>query len=327
MRSGKFDVCIKLVTVNGGARIVIPTPKRMQQTRKPVSKVKVAVMWAVLLGNIVFWCGFWIWHYRNDSPPDEAGTGLFRALGMIVIGGFFLVAGVLSYIAVLFSNCLTFNFNEPVWRAFKPKLFLANIIVPLLGALGIGFILSAFATPALSGFGIVPGVAGLLPVMVMVAVLQVCQMWIQIWAPLERRLIRKRLKSQGLSDAQLQTAVLVGLSDPRRSSFKKFGRIEEDVGALWIAPEQLVYYGDVERFSITREQLVQIERRSDAGSVSILSGMAHVILHVRLPDGSERQVRFHIEGVPTQGVKRKVMDQLADAIVHWHSSAAPAAIA
>jgi len=301
----------------------------MQQIDKPVSKLKVVLMWTILLGNVLFWCSFWVWHHRGDAPTqtDEPGMGLFRAIGMIVIGGFFLVAGVASYIAVLFSNCLTFGFNQPVWAAFKPKMFLANIVVPLLSALGIGFIVSAFATPILLGLGIAPGIAGLLPVLAMVALLQVTQMWVQIWAPLERRLISKRLKAQGLNDAQLQTAILVGLSDPRRSSFKKFGGIEEDVGALWIAPDQLVYYGDIERFSITRDQLTQIERRSDAGSATILSGLAHVILHVRSVDGSERQIRFHIEGVPTQGAKRKAMDRLADAIVHWHSSATPAAVA
>jgi hypothetical protein len=301
----------------------------MQQTKKPVSKLLVGLMWLILAGNAVFWCGFWVWHYRSDAPApaDEPGVALFRAIGMIIIGGLFLAAGVVSYIAVLLSNCLTFSFNEPVWRAFKPKLFLANIVVPLLVALGIGFIISAFATPILLGLGIAPGVAGLLPVLGMVALLQISQMWIQVWAPLDRRFIRKRLKAQGLSDAQLQSAILVGLSDPRRSSFKKFGGIEEDVGALWIAPEQLVYYGDIERFSITRDQLVQIERRSDAGSATILSGLAHVILHLRLADGSERQIRLHIEGVPTQGKKRKLMDELADAIARWHANAAPAAIA
>jgi hypothetical protein len=299
----------------------------MQQTKKPVSKLLVGLMWLILAGNAVFWCGFWVWHHRTDapSPADEPGMALFRAIGMVIIGGLFLGAGFVAYVVVLFSNCLTFNFNQPVWKGFKPKLFLANIVVPLLVALGIGFIISAFVTPILLGHGIAPGVAGLLPVLGIVALLQICQMWIQVWAPLERRLIRKRLKAQGLSDAQLQSAILVGLSDPRRSSFKKFGGIEEDVGGLWIAPEQLVYYGDIERFSITRDQLMQMERRSDAGSATILSGLAHIILHLRLADGSERQIRLHIEGVSSQGKKRKVMDELADAIARWHANAAPVA--
>jgi len=300
----------------------------MQQTKKPVSKLLVGLMWLILAGNAVFWCGFWVWHHRSDAPgpADEPRLALFRAIGTLIIGSLFLGAGLLGYIVVLFSNCLTFNFKEPVWKGFKPKLFLANIVVPLLVGLGIGFIISAFATPILLGLGIAPGVAGLLPVLGVVALLQISQMWIQVWAPLERRLIRKRLKAQGLSDAQLQSAVLVGLSDPRRSSFKKFGGIEEDVGALWIAPEQLVYYGDIERFSITRDQLVQMERRSDVGSATILSGLAHIILHVRLAEGSERQIRLHIEGVATLGKKRKVMDELADAISRWHANAAPAAV-
>jgi hypothetical protein len=286
-------------------------------------------MWIILAGNAVFWCGFWVWHHRSDAstPVDEPGMALFRAIGMVIIGALFLGAGALSYVGVLLSNCLTFNFNEPMWRGFKPRLFLANIVVPLPVALGIGFIISAFATPILLGFGIAPGVSGLLPVLGTVALLQISQMWIQVWAPLERRLIQKRLNALGLSDAQLQSAILVGLSDPRRSSFKKFGGIEEDVGALWLAPQQLVYYGDVEQFSITREQLAQIERRSDAGSATILSGLAHIILHVKGADGSERQIRLHIEGVSTQGKKRKVMDELADAIARWHTNAAPAPIA
>jgi hypothetical protein len=295
----------------------------MQQTNKPVSKAKVAIMWAVFLANIVFWCGFWVWRHRNDAPPlgEEPGMGFFQAIGMILIGGFFLAAGSGCYVTVVFSNCLTFNFSQPVWSGLKPKVFLANIVVPLLFALGVGFVLSAFLTPVLLASGLRSGIAGLLPVLGMVGLLQVIQMWVQIWAPLERRIIQKRLAAQGLSREQLQSAVLVGLSDPRRNSFKKFGCIEEDIGALWLAPEQLVYYGDHERFSITRDQLTEIERRSDAGSVTILSGLAHVILHVKLPDGGERQIRLHIEGVPTLGSKRKVMDELANAIVRWHSSA------
>ncbi len=76
-----------------------------------------------------------------------------------------------------------------------------------------------------------------------------------------------------------------------RSSFKKLTMVEEDIGALWVGPEQLVYWGDNDQFGITRDQLTEIERKADVGGTSMLGGITHLILHVRLPDGSERQVR------------------------------------
>jgi hypothetical protein len=136
--------------------------------------------------------------------------------------------------------------------------------------------------------------------------------------------ITKRLLAQNITPAQLNSAVLVGISDPTRSSFRKFGAIEEDIGAMWIGPDQLVYWGDNERFSIAREQLAQMERKSDTGSTTMLVGIAHAVLHVKLPDGGVRQIRLHTEGVWTMGQKRRTMDVLADSIVRWQSCAAPA---
>jgi hypothetical protein len=297
----------------------------MQQTRKPVSKALVILMWAILLGNLLFWCGFWIWRHRHDGPPAPADGPeiLFRGVAMLISGAFFFVAGVAGYFVVLFTNCLTFDFGRPIWSTLRRKIFLVNILVPLLVAMGVGFTLAAFVAPILMAFGLSPALAGLLPALGMVVVLQIVQMWVQVWAPLEKRVIYKRLAAQGVSAAQVRGATLVGLSDPTQSSFKKFGGgIEDDIGALWVSPDRLVYFGDMEQFAITPEQLVQLERKADAGSATILSGMAHVILHVRLPDGALRQIRLHVEGLPTMGKRRQAMDQLAAAIADWHSRAA-----
>jgi hypothetical protein len=140
----------------------------------------------------------------------------------------------------------------------------------------------------------------------------------------EQRVIWKRLLAQGVEPAQMPSAVLVGISDPTHSSLKKFGAVEDDIGALWFEPGELRYRGDSEQFVIAREQLVQIERRADAGSATVLSGVTHVILHVKQPDGTQRQIRLHTEGVWTMGLKRKTMDQLAQAIVQWHDKAVAA---
>jgi len=158
----------------------------------------------------------------------------------------------------------------------------------------------------------------------MVAVVQIAQLWILIWSPLDKRIITKRLLAQGITPAQLQNGMLVGLSDATRSSFKKFAAIEDDIGALWVSPDQLVYWGDNERFSITRDQVVELERKADAGSTTMLTGATHPILHVRLPDGSERQIRLHAEGQLTRGNQRRALDRLAQEIEKWCATATAA---
>ena len=94
------------------------------------------------------------------------------------------------------------------------------------------------------------------------------------------------------------------------------------MGALWVGPEMLIYWGDGEQFSIRRDQVVQVERKADNRSTTMLAGIAHVILHVALPNGAVRTIRLHVEGLATMGQKRRTMDTLAAAINLWHAGAA-----
>jgi hypothetical protein len=296
----------------------------MQQTTKPVSKLKVALLWAILIGNLIFWIGFWTWRHRNDPtpPPDaEAGSEIFRSIGMFIVGAFFLAAGIVSYCIIIATTCFTFNFAKPVFAAYKGKQYLAKIIVPTLIALGVGFILSVFLDPLLRSLGLKGQLTFLLPLFIALIPLQIAQMWISIWVPVIKKLIAKRLGARGILPAQLQSAILMGISDPTKSSFKKMTLIEDDIGALWIAGNQIIYWGDTDQFAITREQLLQLERRADAGSTAMLAGTAHVILHVQQPDGSVRQIRLHAEGHWTLGRNRKATDELAAAITAWHGTA------
>ena len=91
------------------------------------------------------------------------------------------------------------------------------------------------------------------------------------------------------------------------------------MGAMWVGPDQIIYWGDGEQFGLAREQIVEIERKADHRSTTMLAGIAHVILHVRLPDGSVRQIRLHVEGLATMGQKRRTMDALAEAINQWYA--------
>jgi hypothetical protein len=278
------------------------------------------VMWVVLVSNLVFWSVFWLFRLRSQSNPAfEEGPSVLDSITLLIIGGFSFLAGFAAYFVVLSSDCFTYNFSRPIWKKVKVKNYVANILVLLGTSVGLGMILSAFIAPVLISFGLTPPIARMLPFFAIIFLLQVVVMWVLIWSPLEKRLITKRLMAQGITAAQLESAFLIGLSNPASGMLKRFGAIEEDIGALWIAPDQLVYWGDSERFSITHAQVIQIERKADNRSTTILSGVAHVILHVHLPDGSERRIRLHNEGIRTMGQKRKAMNQLAAAIEAWYA--------
>ena len=283
------------------------------------SKIRIVIMWLLMLGAIVFWGVFWLWRNHGRASADESEPRVVASIVSLLIGGFFLLGGVAVYLAAVFTGCFSFSYQRPVWEAAKVRMFFLNIIVTVLLALGLGLGLAAFVRPMLLRLGLDAGMAGMLPVMLMIGGIQILQLWVLIWSPMERRLILKRLAALGVQPAQLQTAFLVGLSNPASGFNKRFASIEEDMGALWVGPEQLIFWGDVEQFSIAREQIVEMERKADNRSTTMLAGIAHVILHVRLPDGSVRQIRLHVEGLATMGQKRRTMDALADALNHWYA--------
>lgn len=293
----------------------------MKPGKTSAPKTKVVLTWIALLTFLTAVFVFWTWWmgFRHSSQPTDVEPTVVFSIVMMIFGFLFLGAGVAGYVAVLFTNCLTFNLSAPAWPELKVKQYFANIFIPLAASLGFGCILSAFLSPVLVKAGLDRSFANIIPVMGMVFILQIAQLWILIWGPLEKRFILKRLTALGLTPAQLAGAFLVGLSNPQRSSFKKFGAVEEDMGALWVGPDQLIYHGDGEQFGLTRSQVTQIERKSDSGSTSMLGGIAHVILHVVQADGSVRQIRLHNEGLLTMGQKRVAMEQLAEAIANWHS--------
>jgi hypothetical protein len=293
----------------------------MNSIQKSAPKTRVVLTWIAVVAFTFSMCAFWMWWFGRRPPTSavESESGIVYSIVMVFFGVLFLGASVAGYLLAVFTSCLTFNFDTPVWRQQKTKIYFANIFIPLGFSLGLGFLLSAFLSPLLRAGGISREFANLGPALGMIFVIQLVQLWILIWGPLEKRIIVKRLLALGVTPPQLQGAFMVGLSNPAKSSLKKIGLIEEDIGALWVGPEQLVYWGDCEQFGVLPEQIVQIERKADSGSTSMLGGITHVILHVKQTDGSIRQIRFHNEGLLTMGQKRIAMEQLATAIGRWHS--------
>jgi hypothetical protein len=296
------------------------------QSTKPVTRTRVLLTWVLM---IVAVCGITTLFFLNGyhSPPPSADdaddTGaphvgpLFHLIFFLVLG-FMALAGAIAVYTVLYATCnFTFNFKQPAWNAMKAKSYILNIIVTVGLSLGIGFIVAAIASPTLRSLGLSPGMADMGPLLVALIGVQFVQLWVLIWSPVERRFIHKRLAAQGITAEQLRGAVLVGLSNPASGLGKRFAAIEEDMGALWVSPEALAFRGDVESFDLTRDQVVDAERRGDNRSVTMLAGIAHVVLHVRQPDGGIRQIRLHTEGCWTMGEKKRAMNALAETIEQW----------
>jgi len=293
---------------------------------KPASKKKMILIWALVVGNVLVLSTYFLWRAAHQEPPTgRHQPDLVYSIIMFGVGCFFLVAGTGSYFAVLFTNCLTFDFTRPVWSGVKKRLFLCNIVVPVLFLLGVGFLISTFVTPLLAASNLPGNLSFMLPIMGTFVVLQTASVWVGIWTPLDKRLIQRRLMALGIRPEQFVAGWYVGLSNSAiTSSVKRFGGIEEDIGMLWFTPAQLIYYGDSQQFSLTRQQLMDVERRADSKSVTMLSGTRHVILHVLMPDGNTSQIRLHNENVWTMGGKKRVAEELGNRIDAWRTEATTA---
>jgi len=288
--------------------------------------LKTGSVWKAILGWLLVLVltfgimALWLWWTPKDRlPVTEQSSGL--SIFLFVFGGFSFVAGIAAYFIVLRTSCFLTDFSKPMWNEMKSRVYLANIFVPLLVMMGIGFMLSVPLTPKLRQFGISESLAQLLPVLGCIGVLQVVLVWFVIWAPLEKRFIWKRLAARGIPEDRLQTGVYLGLSNADKSSMKKLTCVEEDMGMLWFDPGHLTYWGDGEAFTIRHYDLAEVERQVDGASTTALSGTAHVILRVRQPGGRERRLRLHCEGVSTLGGKRVAMNQLAENIAAWRAAA------
>jgi len=308
-------------------------PQTTSQDKK--GRVKMIRTWLLVIGMVVFWIVFWAVHQKSHTPrhpepisfPGDDKKDIFvHAFVMVFLSAFALAFGIGGYLLVTFTECLTFNFTRPVWESVKVKMWFANLFVILGIGLGIGFLASAFFTPILKQAGVSPELAGFLPLMVSLGIVQLFFVWFLLWAPLEKRVIARRLTALGITPEQLETGIYLGLSDPdQRSVSKRFAAIEEDIGMLWIGPDHLIYYGDSRQLNITRAQLISVERLVDGRSTTALSGTAHVILNYYLPDGTTQRVRLHTEGVKTVGGKRSAMESLNARIEAWRAAQAPLA--
>ena len=100
----------------------------MERTKRPVSKVKMVLMWLIFLGLTAGWIAFLLSRHRDTPVSTQPAPDLIRTIITLIIGGFFFVAGVGSYFILLATDCFTFNFQRPVWDGVKGKLYVESTL-------------------------------------------------------------------------------------------------------------------------------------------------------------------------------------------------------
>ena len=252
------------------------------------------------------------------APPPLATVWVVFA----AIGGIVALLGAAIYGIVLSTCCFTFDFTRPYTPSLGAKLWPANLIVQLLFATGFSLIA---APPLVALFwGVLPPevalpTAFLLPFVV----LQLFAVWLQIWSPLEVRMVRRRMRALGVLPDRLAAGMPVGISSHRPKLRKLFSmNVEEDVGLLWFDADRLVYFGDRAPWSLTRDELLAVERDAHKMATSSYFGAVHVVLHYRTA-GGEGRIRLHTQGDWNQTARRRALDELADRLTSWQSGGSP----
>ena len=260
-----------------------------------------------------------VWRFGHERPVAEAITFSIVLAILSVVG---LVVGAALYAIVLATRLFIFDFSRPVWESFKNRWFAANILLPLPVMFGLSGLIAAIGTPVLVGLGVAHHISFLALVFIPLVLLQLLTTWLRIWLPVESRLARARLRALGVEPARMDQGILLGISDPSRTSLAK-GLIEDDIGMLWIMPDELIYEGDNDEFRVRREQLLSIERMANPGAVSAYFGNVNIILTLACDGAPPRRVRLHPESSITMTGTARASDRLAIELERWKAAGTP----
>jgi len=258
-------------------------------------------------------------------PREPAGPRGAAALVVLclVLGVLLLGAALVGYGIAVATRCFTLDLRRPFLPGYKKKVWVANVLVSSAALAGLGLLACAFLGPLLLAMGLPVSVAAGVPFLIVLVAGQLALVWFGIWTPVSRALVRERLAAQGVERERIARATLVGIQDPARSSLRKLSLVADDAGGLWIEPEQLVYAGDSDRFTVRRDQLLEMTRAADPGSTASYAGAVHPLLRFRTPEGAERAVRLHSWGRWSLGAAARELDALAESLERWKSGTPP----
>jgi hypothetical protein len=260
--------------------------------------------------------------FLSGGPKPIPQPALFSYVVAYIAAAGFLVIGLTAYLVCIVTSGLTFNFTKPVYRGYAHRRRIMNLIVPLLFYAAFAAICAPpIASALLRWFA--PTAIGIIAFFAPFMIAQFIGIWIDLWSPMDVMFIRRRLHAIGIKQDQLSNAWLIGLSNATVKKSGVGGLVEDDFGALWVAPLALIYCGDQHNFSISREDLVQVEQKAHPRSSASMFGVRHVLLHFNDAEGAENHIYLHIEGAWNMSRYRVRCDRLAEAIVSWSKSPPP----
>jgi len=256
----------------------------------------------------------------SEAPEAPSRSGVMALMVVLfVMGVLALGTGVGLYGITLGTRCFTSDFSKPFWVLFARRLRGMNIVVPVLIGMGIAGFVGAALSPIMAAFGLPPTISLMIPLIGSFILVQGVTLYVDIWKPLNKTMVVRRLAARGISEANIERGIRIGISDPdkKKDPKKKTGMVEHDVGMLWLLKDALVYKGDTEDFRVWRQQLVAVERAVDAKSMSAYFGNVHVIIRFTTDEGTERRVRLHSEGGWTMSSKARASDELERKLMEW----------
>ena len=274
-----------------------------------------AVFVVIILSGLF---GFWL---RPGPIPEVVAP---NPIGSVMMVGAGLVVGSLGaafYGLCALTRCFTFRFDRPFFRVYRWKGWVLKIVCDLLFTFGFALVCAPMLFTLL--YGLLPGqVVSVVGLGVPFVLAQFVTAWLTLMGPIERRLILRRMTALGMGSDRFPDGLPMGISDPARNSFKKFPLIEEDMGLLWLTPTHVSYRGDATMWDAARGDVLEIERKADAGSTSSYFGAVHVVLRIRQADGSERRIRLHPEGSWTHSGQARALELLATTLKRWQATGA-----
>jgi hypothetical protein len=293
--------------------------------KKPLSPAKrlLGLMAFVVVIGGSMWIGRTLASHTSSPGVSIVQAGPFAPILLMALGIVLLFIGAAAYGIVLATGAMTFRYDRgPIFRGVKVRMWFANLIVGLFLQSGFAVLVGPFVLIVLGQLLPLPLAA---PVSFFgpFIVAQLAMVWLQIWGPLERIVITRRLLGMNILREALAGGVYVGLSDPNKNSFKKFTAVEDDVGVLWFSHDRLVYRGDAQAWQVMRGQLLDVERKADAGSTSSYFGAVHIIVRFIDDTGAEQRWRLHSEGDLTMSGRARSLDRLAAALDNWREGHVP----
>jgi hypothetical protein len=307
-------------------------PMTVRKRLSVFQKVSAAVvLLAVIIGSTLL--GFWASGGLGGRDVEPSVLAFPKGRQMATTIAFAIVTAALSVVAlavgaafyaiVVATRLFVFDFSRPVWSSANSRMFFANFLVPAPTMLGIGGLVAAIGGPVLARLGMAPETAFLVLGVGAFILMQLVYAWLSIWTPLVSRLTRARLSALGVEPASMDQGILMGISDPAKKSITRIGVawVEEDIGMLWITPDELIYEGDNDEFRVRPEQLLLIERVANAGAVSAYFGNLNIIMTFACEGGDSRRVRLHPESSWTMTGTARESDRLANELERWKSRA------